>query len=92
MGNPFGSMQSSNRLREWMEKVGKDEVFEQMQKTGKHFIQQFTEANRDLYNVDAPGSVLMRSLDDIESYPIIFWVIPQTTVEEKVFENWLQHW
>lgn len=86
IGNPFGSMQSHNRFKEWAESVGEDRIMETVIKTGKNFIEQFTEANRDLYNAENPSYFLMRSLDDIDSYPTIFRVIPKTTKEEKIFE------
>lgn len=87
IGNPFGVTQSHKRLTEWMKQQGKDKVFEVMQKTGKHFIMQFTEANPDLHSDDSPEQVIARSLDDISSYPIIYWVIPQGDVEKLIFEK-----
>jgi len=58
-----------------------------MQKTGKHFIMQFTEANPDLLDPEAPEQVTMHSLDFIESYKTIFWVIPKTQKEKLIFEK-----
>ncbi|MCC8423577.1 hypothetical protein [Mucilaginibacter sp. UR6-11] len=87
VGNPLGSANSHDRLKEWMSMQGKERVFQTMMETGKHFIQQFTDANPDLKNPDTPDSVLLHSLDDIAGYPTIFWVIPHTETEKAVFEK-----
>lgn len=87
IGNPFGVTQSHKRLTEWMEQQGKEKIFQVMQETGKHFIMQFTEANPDLRSEDAPEQVIARSLTDISSYNIIYWVIPQSDTERLVFEK-----
>ncbi len=86
IGNTDGAAQGHKRLQEFMDEMGKDKVFENWHKTGKHFIQQFTEANPDLYNEADPVSVLMHKINSIESYPTIFWVIPKTDKEKKIFE------
>jgi hypothetical protein len=86
VGTPFGATQSHQRLTEWMEEMGDEEVFRVMEQTGKHFIQQFTEANPDLSSDDAPDSVVAQSLDNIEGYKKLFWVIPKTDKEEKIFQ------
>jgi hypothetical protein len=85
VGNPLGSANSRDRLKEWMATQGEDKVFQTMIETGKHFIQQFTDANPDLKNPDTPDTVLLRSLDDIASYNTIFWVIPHNDKEKAVF-------
>jgi hypothetical protein len=86
VGNAYGSVQSHKRFTDWMEKVGDEQVFETMQKTGKHFIQQFTEANPDLHDPSSPDKVVSQHLDNIKGYGKIFWVIPQTEKEKKIFE------
>lgn len=87
VGNPFGAIQSLNRLTEWMEEVGEELIMETMMKTGKHFIRQFTEANPDLYDEQAPDSILLHYLDRVESYEKVFWVIPQTAKERLIFDK-----
>lgn len=87
VGNPFGATQSHKRLTEWMEEVGEELIMETMMKTGKHFIRQFTEANPDLYDEQAPDSVVSHHLDRIESYEKVFWVIPQTAKEQLIFDK-----
>jgi hypothetical protein len=87
VGTPFGATQSHQRLTEWMNEVGNEQIMKTMMETGKHFIQQFTEANPDLGSEQSPDHVVARSLDDIDSYDIIFWVIPRTNMERAIFEK-----
>lgn len=87
VGNPFGGAQSHKRLIEWMDEVGQENITKVMMETGKHFIMQFTEANLDLYDEEAPEQVIMHSLDRVESYSKIFWVIPKTAKEKLIFEK-----
>lgn len=87
VGNPFGATQSHKRLTEWMDEVGEEIITKVMRETGKHFIAQFTEANPDLYDSEAPDNVMMHSLDRVESYNKIFWVIPKTDKEKLIFDK-----
>ncbi|MBX3163798.1 MAG: hypothetical protein KF900_04910 [Bacteroidetes bacterium] len=87
IGNPFGATQSHKRLTDWMDEVGQETITRVMVETGKHFIAQFTEANPDLYDSEAPENVMMHSLDRVESYNKIFWVIPKTDKEKLIFEK-----
>lgn len=87
IGNPFGATQSHKRLTEWMEEVGQETIMNVMMQTGKHFITQFTEANQDLHDPEAPENVIMHTLDNIGSYNKIFWVIPKTDTEKLIFEK-----
>ena len=87
IGNTNGAAQSHRRLKEWMDKIGEKNVMETWKQTGKHFIQQFAEANLDLYNAKQPVSVLMHDLNTITSFPTIFWVIPEEEKEIKIFEK-----
>lgn len=84
VGNLGGSMASHRRFMEWIEKIGDDEITRQM-KGGKHFIQQFTEANPDLHDADAPDSVIAQDLNNINGYDKLFWVVPQTDKEKLIF-------
>jgi len=87
VGNPFGATQSHKRLTEWMEEIGEESIMDTMMKTGKHFIRQFTESNPDLYDEQAPDSVVSHHLDRVESYEKIFWVIPKSAKEKLIFEK-----
>ncbi len=87
VGNPFGGTQSHKRLTEWMEETGEETIKKVMMETGKHFIMQFTEANPDLYDEEAPEQVIMHSLDRVESYGKIFWVIPKSEKEKLIFDK-----
>ncbi len=57
-----------------------------MRRTGKHFIQQFTEANPDLYNDQSPDNVGLVAFDYVEGYSRLFWIIPKTDIEKKIFK------
>jgi hypothetical protein len=87
VGNPYGGKQSHKRLTEWMDEIGQENITKVMMETGKHFIMQFTEANPDLYDEDSPEQLIMHSLDRVESYSKIFWVIPKTAKEKLIFEK-----
>jgi len=87
VGTPFGAAQAHKRLTEWMNEIGNEQVLKTMMQTGKHFIQQFTEANPDLGSEQSPDRVVARSLDDIQSYNVIFWVIPKNDKERAIFEK-----
>lgn len=87
IGNPYGSMQAHRRFTEWMDLTNEDEVMQVMIETGKHFIQQFTEANPDLYDESVPDKIFAHPLNNISGYNKIFWVIPKTEKEEKIFNQ-----
>lgn len=87
VGNPFGSTQSHKRLVDWMEATGNETVMDNMLKTGKNFIRQFTEANPDLFDEEMPDKVISYHLDDVKSYDKVFWVIPKTAKEKLIYEK-----
>ena len=87
VGNPLGGILSDNRLTGWINEVGQENITKVKMETGKHFIKQFTEANPDLYDEKAPEQVIMHSLDCVESYCKLFWVIPKTDKEKLIFEK-----
>jgi len=87
VGSPFGATQSHKRLTEWMDEIGQENVTKVMMETGKHFIMQFTEANPDLYDVSMPEQVIAHSLDNVEGYNKICWVIPKSEKETKIFDR-----
>lgn len=86
IGNALGGGQSHTRLMDWMAKKGEKNVEEEMGRTGKPFITQFVEENPDLYDPEHPYNVMLHSLDNISSSDKIFWVIPTTVIEKKVYE------
>lgn len=86
IGNAFGAAQSHKRFTEWSKEKGEDAISDEMQKTGKHFIRQFTEANPDLYNAENPEMIFGLPLDYIDGYNRLFWVIPKTEKEVKIFK------
>jgi hypothetical protein len=86
IGNPLGAIQSHARLKEWMKSKGDDVIKAEMRTTGKHFIRHFTEANPDLYDERSPDNVISHDLTVIESYSKVFWVIPKSEKEKKIFE------
>jgi len=87
VGNPFGMAQAVTRLQEWLADVGEGTVGKVMAETGKHFIRQFTEANPDLYDMQAPDKFVALRLDRIASYPTIFWVIPKTDKDKLIYKR-----
>jgi len=87
VGNPLGVTQSHKRLTDWMEELGEETIMKTMMETGKHFIRQFTEANPDLFDEEAPDSIISHHLDRVESYNKIFWVIPKSAKDKLIFEK-----
>lgn len=87
VGNPFGAMKAHDRFVKWSDRVGKEEIGRVVEQTGKHFMQQFAEANPDLHDDEAPGKIVSHSLDRIASYPTIFWVIPESDKDKRIYER-----
>ena len=87
VGNPLGAVHSHKRLTEWMDEVGEENTTKVMMETGKNFFMQFTEANPDLYDKESPEHIIKHSLNRVESYSTIFWVIPKTQKEILIFEK-----
>jgi effector-binding domain-containing protein len=87
VGNPLGVTQSHKRLTDWMEELGEETIMNTMIETGKHFIRQFTEANPDLFDEEAPDNIISHHLDRVESYSKIFWVIPKSAKDKLIFEK-----
>lgn len=86
IGNAFGSSISYNRFMEWEKERGEKAVFEEMRSTGKFFIQLFTEANPDLFDERHPEKVSGVSFGDVAQYNRMFWVIPKSEKEVKIFK------
>lgn len=87
IGNQMGATEAHARMMEWMEITGHDEIDKVMMETGKHFIDQFTEANPDLRDEESPGKFVMIHIDNISEYDRLFWVIPSTDKEKLIFEK-----
>lgn len=90
IGNALGGYLSHQRFTEWSDEKGQEAVMEEMMKTGKHFIQQFLSDNLDLFDERNPENLSMLPLDYVEGYSRLFWVIPKTEKEVKIF-NLLSH-
>lgn len=90
IGNAFGGGLSHQRFTEWDNEKGQEAIMNEMMATGKHFIRQFTEANPDLYDEANPDHITGVSFDYIKGYNRLFWVIPKTEKEKKIF-NLLSH-
>ncbi|MTH15904.1 hypothetical protein [Flavobacterium sp. LC2016-01] len=86
IGNAFGGSLAHQRFIEWSDEKGEDAVKEEMMSTGKHFMQQFVSENLDLFDDEHPEGPSLLSLDLIEGYNRLFWVIPKTEKEKRIFE------
>lgn len=89
-GNAFGGSLAHKRFTEWDDEKGDEAVMDEIMKTGKHFIRQFTEANPDLYDAANPDQITGVAFDHIAGYNRLFWVLPKTEKEKKIF-NLLSH-
>lgn len=85
IGNAYGGSLSHDRFTEWSAAKGDEAISKEMRETGKHFIQQFTSDNPDLYDPEAPEQFTLLDLNLIEGYNRLFWVIPRTEKEKKIF-------
>lgn len=90
IGNAFGGSLTHQRFLEWSDEKGKEAVRQEMISSGKHFMQQFVSDNLDLYDEGHPEGPSLLPLDYIEGYNRLFWVIPKTEKEKKIF-NLLSH-
>ena len=87
VANITGSMKSYERFTNWMDEIGEKKVFENMMVTGKNPFEQFGEQNSDITIPNDGNGILHFRLDDINSYSKLFWVIPQTEKEKRIFEK-----
>lgn len=90
IGNVFGGYLSHQRFVEWSDEKGQEAVMQEMMSSGKHFMQQFVSENLDLFDERHPEGPSLLPLDYIEGYDRLFWVIPKTEKEKKIF-NLLSH-
>lgn len=90
IGNAFGGGLSHQRFVEWEKEKGNEAITKEMMETGRHFIQQFTDDNPDLFDEAAPENFVLLPLDYIEGYKKLFWVIPRGEKEKRIF-NLLSH-
>jgi hypothetical protein len=82
IGNVFGATLCYERFEDWLESSGLEGMNAKMQVTAKNFI----DDNPDLFDDDMPNKITGQSLSHIEGFKKLFWVIPQTEKEEKIFE------
>jgi tRNA splicing endonuclease len=90
IGTAFGSSLAHQRFVEWSDVKGQEAVMNEMMQTGKHFMQQFVSENLDLYDSGNTEGPTLLPLDYIPGYNRLFWVVPKTDKEEKIF-NLLSH-
>ena len=84
IGNPEGFQQLQRRFQEWGKKKGIDDLpgFEVI----PYYQREFLKDNLDLVDPASPGTMTLCSLDLIDSYSRIFWVIPESEKEKKIFD------
>ena len=90
IGNAFGGGLTHQRFLEWNNEKGEEAITKEMMETGRHFIQQFTADNPDLFDEGTPENFTLLPLDYIKGYSKLFWVIPKGEKEVKIF-NLLSH-
>ena len=90
VGNAYGGALSHKRFIEWDNNKGIEVIRQEMRETGRHFIQQFLDDNPDLFDEAIPENFALLSLDYIEGYKKLFWVVPRDEKEMKIF-NLLSH-
>jgi hypothetical protein len=87
IGNAFGAKLAHERFVEWSNETNDKAIAEETKKSGKHFMQQFTEANPDLADELAPMGFVVHRLDRVEGYNKVFWVIPKSEKEKLIFDR-----
>ena len=87
ISNELGAFLSHKRFVEWSESLGDSQLEEEMNKSGKHFMEMFIDANPDLRIDGLPGKVGLHPLDSIESVNKIFKIVPACTQERKIYEQ-----
>lgn len=87
ISNELGASLSYKRFVEWSESLGDSRIAEEMNKSGKHLMEMFIDANPDLRIDELPGKVGLHPLDSIESVNKIFKIIPGNTQERKIYEK-----
>lgn len=87
IGNVFGAKLAHERFVEWSNETSDEVVAEETRKSGKHFMQQFTEANPDLADDGVDNGFVVHRLDRVEGYNKVFWVIPKSEKEKLIFDK-----
>jgi len=87
ISNGLGAFLSHKRFVEWSESLGNSQIKEEMNKSGKHFMEMFTDANPDLRIDGVPGKVGLHPLDSIGSVNKIFKIVPGTVQEKNIYEQ-----
>jgi len=88
LAGPLGGIQAHERFNKWQDSLGGFEDMIQIagaaQKTP---FQLFGETNPDVVIPEDGMGWYHYELTDIGTYPRIFWVVPETDVEERVLER-----
>ena len=87
IGNAFGAKLAHERFVEWSNETNDESIAKVTKESGKHFMQQFTESNPDLFDETAPNGIVVHRLDRVEGYNKIFWVIPKSEKEKLIFDK-----
>jgi hypothetical protein len=87
ISNKLGAFLSHKRFVEWSESLGDSQIEEEMNKSGKHFMEMFTDANPDLRIDGFPRKLGLHPLDSIDSVNKIFKIVPGTVQEKKIYEQ-----
>ena len=87
IANALGAFLSHKRFVEWSESLGDSQIEEEMNKSGKHFMEMFTDANPDLRIDGLPGKIGLHPLDSIDSVNQIFKIVPITVQEKMIYEQ-----
>lgn len=85
IGNPYGFLHANARLEQW----GKNKGYNQPDSffPMPFYIREFVKENPDLLNPGDPNYINSYSLDSIQYFQSIFWVIPGTEKEKKIFNR-----
>ena len=86
IGNTAGAMATWQRFNEWSSGKGKGFISKDSIETEQNLIQQFLEDNPDLSDQSNPMNITLQTLDNVSGYNKIFWVIPETDKQKKLFE------
>jgi len=84
IASELGLEMSHLRYREWCNHKGQNLIVEEMQHSGRHFIQQFLDDNPDMKNSDIPLKISLYNIDDINAYDKLFWVVPNNHIEDLI--------
>lgn len=81
IGTPYGFLHAQKRMEEWGKANNHPEGFFVL----PFHIREFGRDNPDLHDPENPNFMTSYSLDNISNYEKIFWIIPHTEIEKKIF-------